>query len=100
MIRNKVKQYLKNANMTSMELHRQTGIARTTISRMLNNEVVNINMDTVDTICRTLGCTMEDLFVYIPDEEMTKADKLAVAERKASVKHYTSMRKKKTADDQ
>lgn len=96
MIRNKVGQFIKESGMSSMELHRQTKIARTTISRMINNEIVNINMDTVDTLCRTMGCTLADLFEYVPDEEMTKADKIAVAERKASVTHYSSMRKKKT----
>jgi hypothetical protein len=66
---------------------------------MINNEIVNINMDTADTICRVLGCTLQDMFEYIPDEEMTKADKLAVAERLASVHHYSSMRKKKKEDE-
>lgn len=95
MIRNNVKQYFKSINMSIMEAHRRTGIARTTITRMVNNEIVNINMDTVDTICKQFGCTLGDLFEYVPDAEMTKEDKKAVAERIASVQHYTNLRKKK-----
>jgi putative transcriptional regulator len=94
MIRSKVKQYFDDNNITVPMAHHATGIARSSLIRIYRNEVVNINIDTLDTICKAFNCNLTDLYEFVPDDEMAKDDFRQVAERKAGVEYYTNLRKK------
>ncbi|MGB4776566.1 MAG: helix-turn-helix transcriptional regulator [Daejeonella sp.] len=47
---------------------RKCGINPTIASRLLTNTVKSINFKHQETICLALNCTIDDLFVWIPDE--------------------------------
>jgi putative transcriptional regulator len=52
------------------EVAAQTGIHRTTLSRMLNTRGCNASASNMDALCRYFGCQVGDLAVYVPDEEL------------------------------
>lgn len=43
-------------------LSEQTGLSRATLTRMKNNESKAINLETAETICKYLGCELDELF--------------------------------------
>ncbi|WP_223596246.1 helix-turn-helix domain-containing protein [Neobacillus bataviensis] len=94
MIRNKIKQYFDANDITIPKAHHATKIARSSFTRLYRNEVVNINLDTIDTICKEFNCCLTDLFEFIPDDQMTKDDFVQIAERKLHVEYYTKLRRK------
>lgn len=104
MIRSKVKQYFDANDITVPMAFHDTKISRSSLTRLYRNEMININLDTIDTICKTYNCTFQDLFEYVSDEDMTEEDLAHAAERRANVDHYTQMRNrnkdKKTEGDE
>jgi putative transcriptional regulator len=94
MIRNKVRQYFDANDITIASAFHATGIARSSLTRMYRNEVVNISMDTIDALCTAFNCTIGDLFEFVPEEKMTKEDIIEATERKVHVEYYTKMRRK------
>jgi DNA-binding Xre family transcriptional regulator len=97
MIRSKVKQFFDANDITIPKAFHDTKMSRSSLTRLYRNEVVNISLDTIDTICKTYGCTFQDLFEYVPDDDMTKEDLLHAAERRANVDYYTKMRNRNKA---
>jgi putative transcriptional regulator len=85
MIRNKVQQYFDANGITIPIAHHATKISRSSLTRLYRNEVVNVNMDTLDSICTAFNCTLSDLFEFVPEEQMTKDDHVKAAERKLHV---------------
>ena len=54
--------------MGTGELAEKTGISRSTISRMRSNVYpTRIEIDTLDRICKVLGCKIQDLLEYVED---------------------------------
>ena len=62
MLKLKVGQILKDKNLTSYWLSKQTGIAPINISKIVNGETKNIRFDTIEKICKALDCSINDLF--------------------------------------
>lgn len=51
----------------------ETGIHRTTLSKIVNVRGYNTTTDVVDKLCRYFGgCPIEKLIEYIPDEDVTE----------------------------
>lgn len=101
MIRNKVAQFFDANDITIPKAHHASGISRSSLTRLYRNEVININMDTIDAICTAFDCKFEDLFEFVPEEKMTREDVVQVTERKLHVEYYTKLRRKgakKTGD--
>jgi putative transcriptional regulator len=94
MIRNKVSQYFDAHDITIASAHHETGISRSSLTRLYRNEVINISMDTIDAICNKYNCTIGDLLEFIPDNEMAPEDRQQLAERKLHVEYYTKIRRK------
>jgi putative transcriptional regulator len=44
------------------ELCRETGINRGTVDRLYYDTAQRIDLDVVETLCKHLGCTLEELF--------------------------------------
>lgn len=55
--------------MTQLELSQKTGIRPATINYIYNETIDRINLNHLSKICEVLGCEVEDLLQYIPDEE-------------------------------
>jgi putative transcriptional regulator len=97
MIRSKVQEFFDANDITIAKAFHDTKLSRSSLARLYQNGVVNINLETIDTICNTYRCTLNDLFEFVPDEDMTKEDIFHVAERRANVEHYTKMRNRNKA---
>lgn len=52
------------------EIADKTGIHRSTLSRMLHTRGYNLTMSNLDRLCRHFRCKVEDVIVYVPDEEV------------------------------
>lgn len=55
------------------EVAEATGIHRTTLYRMVNLRGYNASLNNIDALCRYFGCKVEDVAVYVPDEEVPPA---------------------------
>ncbi|MEA5085119.1 hypothetical protein SDC9_137912 [bioreactor metagenome] len=60
---------LDEYRMTQAELSQKTGIRPATINYIYNETIDRINLTHLSKICEVLGCVVEDLLQYIPDEE-------------------------------
>lgn len=54
-------QMKKNNIHSIQELHKATGLSRTTISDLLNGKKKMIRMDTIFCLCKVLNCKIGDL---------------------------------------
>lgn len=62
MIKNKLKQKLKEKNITAYRLAKALSVQRSLISRVLNHKHNDINLSTALKIANFLDCKIEDLF--------------------------------------
>jgi len=49
------------------DLARQTGVNRGTITRLYQETAARVELETLDQLCRALGCNIGEIFEYIPD---------------------------------
>ncbi|MBS8071686.1 helix-turn-helix transcriptional regulator [Streptococcus suis] len=68
MIRNNLAKLMIDRGITATKLFNDTGIARSTISKISNNNTDKISLQTIDKLCYVLGVSPEDFFDYIPYE--------------------------------
>jgi len=57
----------KKMNMS--DVHRATGLNRTTITHLYYETTQRIELLAVDKLCRLFECQVGDLFEWFPDEE-------------------------------
>lgn len=50
------------------ELDRQIDISRSTLYRLYNNDVIKIDVDAIDKLCKLLNCKPGDIILYEEDE--------------------------------
>jgi len=67
MIKNKLRVILAEMDMKPSELHKLTGIHKTSIYRIYHNTFTGITLEQIDKICTALEITPNDLFEYTPD---------------------------------
>lgn len=63
MLRLKVNEILEQQGKTPYWLGKQTGISQNNILKICNGETSTIRFDTLEKICMTLNCSINDLFV-------------------------------------
>ena len=51
---------------TADAIAKATGLGSTTISKIRNSKNVNININTLDKLCKYFDCKLTDLIDYIP----------------------------------
>jgi putative transcriptional regulator len=51
---------------TADAIAKATGLGSTTISKLRNSKNVNININTLDKLCKYFDCKLTDLIDYIP----------------------------------
>lgn len=59
----KINILLEQQNKTPYWLGKQTGISQNNIGKICNGETSTIRFDTIEKICKTLNCSINDLFV-------------------------------------
>ncbi|AWB45299.1 Cro/Cl family transcriptional regulator [Paenibacillus sp. CAA11] len=50
------------------ELSRMTGLHRNGITRLYNEDTDGVKFETLDKICKVLGCRVGDVIEYVEDE--------------------------------
>lgn len=73
MLRNNLAKLMIDRGITATQLFNDTGIARSTISKISNNKTDKINIQTIDKLCNYLMVSPADFFDYIPFEVSMKA---------------------------
>lgn len=68
MIRILLSSKLGELRWTQAKLARITGIRPNTISELYHELVDRVNLEHLDLICKALGCQLDELMVWIPDE--------------------------------
>lgn len=63
---NRLWETMKEKGISQYKLTREYGISNGQLDRLRKNE--NVNMYTINTLCRILQCNIEDIAEYIPDE--------------------------------
>ena len=58
---------LIDKNMTVAELQKEAGYSANISTRMRRNEYVSL--DSIEKICRVLGCKVDDIVEFLPAEE-------------------------------
>ena len=65
MIRFRLDKLLKRRGWTAYRLAKESSIHPSVLSKYVNNQVREISLDTLDAMCRTLGCKAGDLVEYV-----------------------------------
>ena len=60
------KEFREGRRVTLIEISKDTGIGRITLSRMLNRGT-NVRSDTLDRLCAYFDCAIGDLVEYVPE---------------------------------
>ncbi|WP_203265749.1 helix-turn-helix domain-containing protein [Streptococcus uberis] len=68
MIRNNLAKLMIDRGISATQLFNDTGIARSTISKISNNNTDKISLKTIDTICNYLGVSPADFFDFLEYE--------------------------------
>jgi putative transcriptional regulator len=68
MIRFRLDKLLKDRELTAYRLSMESGIHQRVLSKYVNNQVREISLETLNTICKTLRCQVGDLIKYVPDK--------------------------------
>lgn len=66
MIRNNLSTLFSERGLKATRVSAETGIARSTLSSLTQNESKMIQLETINNLCMYLGITHEDFFSYIP----------------------------------
>ncbi|MBP3804119.1 MAG: helix-turn-helix transcriptional regulator [Oribacterium sp.] len=70
MIRLRIKEILEEQNHTKYWLQKQLGeTSYRNLSRLVNNEVISIRLETIEKLITVLQCTPGDLFEKIEEDE-------------------------------
>lgn len=48
---------------------RDTGLSRGTVTRLYHETATRIDLESIDMLCKYLGCRIEELFEYKAEEE-------------------------------
>ena len=66
-IYDKLWETMKDKGVTQYKLIHEYGFSNGQLDRLRKNE--NINMYTLNTLCKILNCAVEDIIQYVPDSE-------------------------------
>lgn len=64
------KEFKEGRRISLDEIARETGIHRTTLSRIAGQRGYNTTTDNIDKLCRYFGCPVGNLMEYVPDEQV------------------------------
>lgn len=63
---------LAERRMKVADLIRMTGISKSTVHKIYNEQTSRIDFDTMDKICEALDIEVGDLFTYVPNNSLDK----------------------------
>ena len=68
MIKLRAKELLEKSGKTKYWLYKQLGMSYQNFNRMVNNETRSLRYENLETLCRLLECTPNELFTITDDE--------------------------------
>lgn len=69
MIRCHLSTLMGRAKLKIADVARETGLNRSTVSSMYQEDAKRVDLEAVDKLCQLFQCQVSDLFEYIPDEQ-------------------------------
>jgi putative transcriptional regulator len=66
------KEFSERRRIEVREVAAETGIARNTLSKMLNQHGVSVRSENLSRLCAYFECRIEDLVEYVPDSAKEK----------------------------
>jgi putative transcriptional regulator len=69
MIRFRLDKLLKNRGWTAYRLAKVSGLHPSVLSKYVNNQVREISLDTLNTMCKALRCRPGELIEYVADKK-------------------------------
>ena len=57
------------------DVDRQIDISRSTLYRMSNNDVIKVDLDALDKLCKLLDCNPGDIILYEDDDQTNAVEK-------------------------
>lgn len=64
MVENRLSHLLFKKRLTISQLHRDTGISRSTLTKMYHKRIRNINFDVLDQLCIYFDCQISDILYF------------------------------------
>jgi putative transcriptional regulator len=55
--------------MKIIDVARETGLHRNTVTLLYNETATRIDLETIDALCRLFQCELSDLFEYVADAD-------------------------------
>lgn len=68
MIKCKLPLLLAEKRLKVADAVRETGISKTTLHKIYNEQSTRIEFETIDKLCAFLGVTVDELFEHIPND--------------------------------
>ncbi|MUG33331.1 helix-turn-helix domain-containing protein [Psychrobacter sanguinis] len=75
MIVNHLPTLLAERRLKVADAVRATGISKTTLHKIYNDQSSRIDFDTIDKLCEFLEVEVGDIFEYVPDAEKQNLEK-------------------------
>ena len=69
MIVNRLPLLLAEKRLKVADAVRETGISKTTLHKIYNDQSTRIDLDTIDKLCEYLDVKVGDIFEYVPNEK-------------------------------
>ena len=69
MIMNRLPLLLAEKRLKVADAVRETGISKTTLHKIYNDQSTRIDFDTIDKLCEYLDVKVGDIFEYVPNEK-------------------------------
>ncbi len=66
MVRCNLSRMMGERKMKIVDIARETGLHRNTITLLYNETATRVDMETIDRLCSLFDCTVGDLFEFIP----------------------------------
>lgn len=67
------KGFQENRRVTLDEVSQETGIHRTTLSKIANQRGYNTGTENIDRLCAYFDCKVEDIIEYVPISDTPKS---------------------------
>ena len=67
MIKCHLSRFMGERKMKIVDVARETGLHRNTVTLLYDETATRLELDTIDRLCRLLGCQVGELFEYLPD---------------------------------
>ena len=61
-------------DMTTSQLQKRAGFSANIIARLKRNG--SVSLDTIESICRTMNCGVDDILAFVPDETTENMEEL------------------------